>query len=281
MVENNFLHLSGGQGCSRFSVPILETLSPMETSWERHEGLYEGARLGLDPWEIRLEEGYHPLYEYASKEAVPLADWPESTLRRRALEVLGPELVTRADASVAGVASIPRLATWKAADELNAAAWAKVPIETFSIDERTPRALRAEYGVHLTVEGVLLEWVGPATPRDVSCHLAPFDPPVRLYSLTAVAVVPNAFVFLRKDAPPYVTTREGVPLPRIEEHLTALGVEASGFSRIFISGAVVLGARALLRCHTQQHPRGASYATTGGNWWLLVDPLLGVVSRSR
>ncbi len=254
----------------------------METTWERHEGPYEGARLALDPWEVQLEEGYHPLYDYSSREVVSLAEWPGSALRRRALEVLGPELVARADASVAGAASIPRLAAWKTADDLSAAAWAKVPLETFEVDERTPRALRAEYGVPFTLESLHFQWVGPATPRDVSCHLAPFDPPMRLYALTAVAVVPNAFVFVREHAPPYVTTRDGVPLPRIEEHLKALGVEASGFSRIFISsGAVVLGEAALLRCHSQQHPRGASHATTGGNWWVRVDPLLGVVSRSR
>ena len=253
----------------------------MKTSWQRDEGLEERARLELDPWEVRLHEGYHPLYDYASTLEVALNEWPGSELRRRAREVLGAEIVTEADGSVAGAALIPPLATWKAADDLHAAAWAKVPIEPLTVDKQTPRAVRAGYGVPLTVEGVHLQWAGPATPRDVSCHLAPFDPPTRLYGLTAVAVVPGAFVFLREQSPPYVTTREGVVLPAIPEQLVALGVEASSFSRVFISGAAIVDQSALLRMHTNHHRRGASHATTGGNWWVRVDPLAGVVSRSR
>lgn len=253
----------------------------MKTSWERDEGFDQRARLELDQWEVRLHEGYHPLYDYSSTLVTTHAEWPESALRRRALEVLSEDIVREADASVAGAASIERFAKWKAADDLNAAAWARVPIETLVVDKQTPRAARAEYGVPLTVEGVLLQWVGPATPRDVSCHLAPFDPPVRIYGLTAVAAVPGAFVFLRKDSLPYVTTREGEVLPAISEHLAALGVEASGFSRVYISGAALVGESAVLCLHTQHHPRGTSHATTGANWWVRVEPHCGVVSRSR
>lgn len=253
----------------------------MKTSWERDESFDNRSRLELDPWEVRLHEGYHPLYDYSSTQVTTHGEWPESALRRRALEVLSEDIVREADASVAGAASIERFAKWKADDDLNAAAWARIPIEALVVDAQTPRAVRAEYGVHLTVEGVLLQWVGPATPRDVSCHLAPFDPPVRIYALTAVAAVPGAFVFLRKESLPYVTTREGKVLPAISEQLAALGVEASGFSRVFISGAVLVGESALLRVHTQHHPRGASHATTGANWWVRVDPHRGVVSRSR
>ncbi|MDP1917168.1 MAG: hypothetical protein Q8L14_13085 [Myxococcales bacterium] len=253
----------------------------MKTSWERDEGFDQRARLELDPWEVRLLEGYHPLYDYSSTLVTTHAEWPESELRRRAIEVLSEDMVREADASVAGASSIEPFAKWKAADDLNAAAWARVPIEALVVDAQTPRAVRAEYGVHLTVEGVLFQWVGPATPRDPSCHLAPFDPPVRLDGLTAVAAVPGAFVFLRKHSPPYVTTREGRVLPAISEQLVALGVEASGFSRVFISGAALVGESALLRVHTQHHQRGASRATTGDNWWVRVDPRLGVVSRSR
>jgi hypothetical protein len=253
----------------------------MKTSWERDEGYDQRTRLELDPWEVRLHEGYHPLYDYSSTLVTTHGEWPESALRRRALEVLSEDIVREADASVAGAASIEPFAKWKAADDLHAAAWAKVPIEALVVDAQTPRAVRAEYGVPLTVEGVHFQWVGPATPRDVSCHLAPFDPPVRLYGLTAVAAVPGAFVFLRKESLPYVTTREGVVLPAISEHLAALGVEANGRSRVYASSAAIVGGSAVLRFHTQHHQRGASHATTGANWWVRVEPHRGVVSRSR
>lgn len=253
----------------------------MRTSWQRDDGNEHRARLELDPWQVRLLEGYDPLYDYSSTSEVLHAEWPSSELRSRAVKVLGEAAVHEADAAVAGAATIPELATWKAADDANAQAWARVPIEQLRVDASTPRPVRADYGVPLTVAGVSFDWLGPNSRREVWCHVAPFDPPVRLAALTEVAAVPGAFIFLRNAAPPLVTTRAGAPLPELEQQLTALGVEASAFSRIFVNGAALVGDHALLRLRSHQHVCGASFATTGPSWWLRVDPLLGVVSRSR
>lgn len=252
----------------------------MRTSWQRDEDNQHRARLELEPWQVRLLEGYDPLYDYASTEEVLHAEWMKTELRARAIEVLGEAAVREADVAVMEAPTLPDLATWKAADQANAEAWAKVATEKLIFTEATPRPPRADYGVPLTVGGVRFEWAGPVSKRDVWCHVAPFDPPVRLVGLTDVAAVPGAFIFLRKSAPPYVTTRAGAHLPELERQLGALGVEASAFSRIVVNGVALLDTHAALRLVSQQHVCGASFATTGRSWWVRVDPLLGVVSRT-
>lgn len=120
----------------------------MKTSWERDESYDQRARLELDPWEVRLHEGYHPLYDYSSTLVTTHGEWPESALRARALEVLDADMVREADAAVAGAGSIERFVKWKAADDLNAAAWARVPIEALVVDAQTPRALLRFHTLH-------------------------------------------------------------------------------------------------------------------------------------
>jgi hypothetical protein len=50
---------------------------------------------------------------------------------------------------------------------------------------------------------------------------------------------------------------------------------------LLVIGAALAGDHAVLQLVSHQHVCGASRATTGRSWWVRVDSLLGVISRSH
>lgn len=251
----------------------------MKTAWTRDVSEYDRARVDVDPWEVRLQSGYHPLYDYERNHAVPHAEWRNSSLRDEAITGLGPEAVAEIDAAVESARSIPSLEQRRLADETLAAAWRAIPLEALAAEP--VHGPRIEYGSSFEVGGLRVTWSAGERPVDVWRHVAAFPQgPLRLGLVTFAAHSPTAFVFALEQTLPIVVSVDGSRLEAFELQAPSLGMTRGAFSSVFVSSVALVNDQFFLRCHSQAHARGESFAVTSGNWWSRLDPERGIVARA-
>lgn len=251
----------------------------MKTTWTRDTTEYDRARVDVDPWEVRLQSGYHPLYDYERNHAVPHAEWRQSTLHDEAITGLGPDAVAEIDAAVENARSIPSLEQRRLADETLAAAWRAIPLETLAA--KPVHGPRIEYGSSFEVGGLRVTWSAGERPVDVWRHVAAFPQgPLSLGLVTFAAHSPAAFVFALEQTLPIVVSVDGRRLEAFELQGPSLGMTRGAFSSVFVSSVALVNDQFWLRCHSQAHARGESFAVTSGNWWSRLDPERGIVARA-
>ncbi len=251
----------------------------MKTAWTRDVTEYDRARVDVDPWEVRLQSGYHPLYDYERNHAVPHAEWRNSSLRDEAITGLGPEAVAEIDAAVENARSIPSLEQRRLADETLAAAWRAIPLEALA--SNPVHGPRIEYGSSFEVGGVRVTWAAGERPVDVWRHVAAFPQgPLRLGLVTFAAHSPAAFVFALEQTLPIVVSVDGRRLEAFDLQAPSLGLQPGSFSTVYVSSVATVNDQFLLCCHTQAHARGEAFAVTRASWWARLDPEHGVVARA-
>lgn len=248
----------------------------MKTAWARDVSEVDRACVDVDPWQVRLQTGYHPLYDYERNDTVAHAQWPESSLRREVIEALGDETAREVDATVANARSIPSLEQRRLADVSLAAAWSAIPLEPLSAPPA--HGPRIQYGSSFVVGQLHVVWTPGAT---LWGHVAEFpNGPLRLDTVTFAAHSPTAFVFAREQTLPIIASADGRRLEAFELQGPSLGMTPGAFSTVFISSVAMVNEQFFLRCHSQAHVRGEAFAVTSGNWWSRLDPERGIVARS-
>lgn len=251
----------------------------MKTDWVRDVSEADRARVDVDPWEVRLQTGYHPLYDYERSDTVTHAEWPGSALREATVKALGAEAAAEIDATVANAHSVPSLEKRRLADATLAAAWRAIPFEPLT---STPvHGPRIQYGSSFEVGGVRVTWAAGARPIDVWEHVAAFPHgPLRVGTVTFAASSGAAFVFAREQTLPIIASADGRRLDAFDLQAPSLGMTPGAFSTVFISSVAMANDQLFLRCHSHAHARGEAFAVTSGNWWSRLDPERGIVGRS-
>lgn len=251
----------------------------MKTDWARDVSEVDRGRADVDPWEVRLQTGYHPLYDYSTNDAVAHAEWPGSALRREVIEVLGTEAALEIDASVANARTIPSLEKRRLADATLAAAWRTIPVEPLT---REPvHGPRIQYGSTFEVGGLRVSWAAGTRPTELWEHVALFPRgPLRIGTVTFAAHSGTAFVFALDQTLPVMASADGTRLDAFDLQAPSLGMNRGAFSTVFISSVAMLNDQFFLRCHSHAHARGEAFAVTSGNWWSRLDPERGIVART-
>lgn len=246
----------------------------MKTDWVRDVSEFDRARVDVDPWEVRLQSGYHPLYDYETNDSVAHAEWPESSLRRQVIDALGPEAAAEIDATVANARTIPSLEKRRLADETLAAAWRAIPLEPLT--SQPVHGPRIQYGSTFVIGGRDVVWArGP--PTEGWGHLLGA---LHLGTVTFAAHSATAFVFAREQTLPIIASLDGRRLEAFDLQAPSLGMQPGSFSTVYVSSVATVNDQFFLRCHTQAHARGEAVAVTSGNWWSRLDPERGIVARA-
>lgn len=252
----------------------------MKTEWVRDVSEADRARVDVDPWEVRLQTGYHPLYDYERSDAVAHAEWRASALREAVVKALGAEAAADIDTAVANAHTIPSLQKRRLADATLAAAWRAIPSEPLSSEP--VHGPRLQYGSSFELGGVRVTWAAGLEPTDVWEHVAAFpEGPLRVGTVIMAAHSPAAFVFAREQTLPVVASADGRRLDAFDLQAPSLGMTPGAFSTVYVSSVATVNGQFFLRCHAQAHPRSEVIAVTSGNWWSRLDPERGIVARAR
>lgn len=252
----------------------------MKTAWARDVSEVDRARVDVDPWQVRLQTGYHPLYDYETNATVAHAEWRDSSLRREVITALGDEIASEVDATVANARTLPSLEQRRLADAALAAAWRTIPLELLSA--QPVHGPRRRYGSTFDVGGLRVTWAAGASTTDPWAHVATFPRgPLRLGTVTFAAHSPAWFVFALEQTLPLVVSVDGQRVEAFDLQAPSLGMTPGAFSTVFVSSVAMVNEQFFLRCHSQAHVRGEAFAVTSGNWWSRLDPERGIVARAQ